>query len=883
VDLTLKKLVGRLNGVCYGALEAAAGACVNRGGEEITVEDVLVQLLEGVETDLSLLLASRGIEVADFKAGLQRELERSTPAYAGRPVFSSALVRWLEQAWLYASVELGESRVRSAALTVALRANRHWYGMTEYAECIDALPAEVSGSSDQQLLARSAEACTGDEESGSTRRPTDDATMVERFTEDFTERAHREEIDPVFGRDREVRQALDILCRRQKNNPILVGEAGVGKTAVVEGLALRIAAGDVPPNLADAHVMALDVGALQAGAGVRGEFEKRLNGLIGEIRSQTGPVILFVDEAHTLIGAGGDAGGGDAANLLKPALARGDVKVVAATTWAEYRRYFEKDAALARRFQPVHIDEPSIAETVTILRGLQRRYEEAHDVYIRDDALGATASMAARYITGRRLPDKAVDVLDTACARVQTALSSRPAPLQAMEAEKGDLERERDALARDLQHGVTTDRSRLESIANQLADLSERRDALTAAWSSEREAVDALINARRGAGAPAANDFGGRWDAGEAAPSYAEPSEEVAARRSQLDQCVGAYPLIPHEVSPDVISRVIADWTGVPVGRLIRDESRVLLRLEEYIGERVRGQGYALHRIAEQLRASKSGLTAPEAPLGVFLLAGPSGIGKTETATAVAEILFGGAHALTTINMSEFQERQSVSRLIGSPPGYVGYGEGGVLTEAVRQRPYCVVLFDEIEKANPEVLSLFYQLLDKGVVNDGEGRRIDFQNTAVFMTSNLATDAIREAVTQAPRIDQATLAEAAAASIRAHIPTALLARMTLVPFRPIPRHVLGDIVERKLDRVAERLREKYSLELDFDQKVLTYILDRSNTEDEGARNLEAIINGDVVPAMAQSLLEQGDQIEQASRCRIEVTGNKVTAKLVGAA
>lgn len=886
MDLTLKNLIGRLNPVCYAAMEAAAGACVTRGGDEILIEDVLLQILEGVETDLALLLRSRDIDVADLRTALQHELERLPQGNESRPVFSSALVRLLEQAWLYASVELGADRIRSGAIVIALRTNSQWYGMRGYADLIGRLPTDLASETDQALLQRSAEAASASSVTGETGEAVGD-DMIQRFTTDFTARAAAGEIDPVLCRDREIRQLVDILSRRQKNNPILVGEAGVGKTAVVEGLARLVAAGEVPPALTDARVVELDLGALQAGASVRGEFEKRLNGLLRELRGQPVPAILFIDEAHTLIGAGGEAGSGDAANLLKPALARGELKVLAATTWSEYRRYFEKDAALARRFQPVKLDEPTPEQAVTILRGLCGTYERAHDVYVRDDALEAAATLSARYITGRQLPDKAVDLLDTACARVNLALHATPPALEQLERRIHQLEREREAIRRDLEHAAIADTGRVAVIEDELATLRHQHDELDQAWRRERDAVQGLVALRRerrdAVNADAESEEGigerGADGAGDAAGGRDDFREQLESHRTALSELIGDESLVPHEVSPEVMSRVVSDWTGVPLGRLVHDESALLLGLQDRLRERVRGQDPALARISERIRTPKAGLTDPEAPLGVFLLVGPSGVGKTETAQAIAENLFGGSHALTTVNMSEFQEKHTISRLIGSPPGYVGYGEGGVLTEAVRQRPYSVVLFDEVEKAHPEVMSLFYQLFDKGVLSDGEGRDIDFRNTVIFLTSNLGSEQITQLSEGNPGIEQDEMVEALRATLTDHFRSALLARMEVVPYRAIPREVLAEIVHLKLARVERRLREQQGLELEIGEDLTAFILDRCTVAEAGARNVEAIINRQVLPEMARDLLARLGSDNAPSRCKVEVTDGRIVTAL----
>ncbi len=867
MDITLKNLIGRLNPVCHAAFEAAAGACIGRGGDEVTIEDVLLQLLEGVETDLALLLRQERIAPEDLRSALQRELDRLPASGERRPVFAQSLIHWLEQAWLYTSVELGGAQVRSAALCMALRADSRLLGTTAYAELIRSLPASVAQEPERSLLMQSAEA-----EATGTGQPVTGggsaAGAIEAFTNDFTARAQDAALDPVLGRDDEIRQVLDVLGRRRKNNPILVGEAGVGKTAVVEGLAQIVAAGDAPPTLTGGRVLELDLAALQAGAGVRGEFEKRLRGLLEELLQQPEPVVLFIDEAHTLIGAGGEAGSGDAANLLKPVLARGDLKVIAATTWPEYRRYFERDAALARRFQPIRVDEPTPDAAATILRGLRSTYESAHDVYIRDDALVAAAELSARYISGRQLPDKAVDLLDTACARVAMALHATPADLDRTQRRIQQLERERANLERDLEQAAIDDRSRLALLDDELETLRARAAQSEQAWRSERALVEQLVSLRQGSAETADRD------------SASDGSrEEFVRMRAQLAEATSAGALIPYEVSPDVVSRVVSDWTGIPLGRLVQDESEVLLGLQDRLAAQVRGQDDALATIGERIRIAKAGLTAGDAPLGVFLLVGPSGVGKTETAHAVAQEVFGGGHALVTVNMSEFQERHTVSRLIGSPPGYVGYGEGGVLTEAVRQRPYSAVLFDEVEKAHPDVMSLFYQLLDKGTLADGEGRVIDFRNTVVFLTSNIGSDTLAELCDQRPDCAADELVDSIRGELNAHFRPALLARMQVVPYRALPRDVLTEIVSLKLDKTVSRLREQQGVDLEFGPAVAEYVLERCTVGDAGARNVEAVINRQILPEMARDLLGQLGSANQPSRCRVDVAAGQVSTVL----
>jgi len=654
---------------------------------------------------------------------------------------------------------------------------------------------------------------------------------------------------------------IDILSRRRKNNPIVVGEAGVGKTAVVEGLALRIVEGDVPEVLRDVSILGLDMGLLQAGAGMKGEFENRLKSVINEIKASPKPIILFIDEAHTLIGAGGPAGGGDAANLLKPALARGELRTVAATTWSEYKKYVEKDPALARRFQPVKLDEPSVETTVLILRGLKKKYEEAHGVVVRDDGIEAAAELSSRYISGRQLPDKAVDLLDTSAARVKILLSAKPDVVEDKERTIQALEREKAALERDQLHGIVIEKDRLEEIHGELEQLKKELGELKERWLKEQELANQLIEIRKQL-----------YDltCGEAS----EPDRE-AELKGQIEDISGKLaevqsdsPLIRVEVDPDVVSKVVSDWTGIPLGKVMRDQARTIIDLEENLKKRIKGQDAALEVITEVIKAAKAGLKDPSQPMGVFLLVGPSGVGKTETGLAVADLLFGGERFMVTINMSEFQERHTVSRLIGSPPGYVGYGEGGVLSEGVRQRPYSLVLLDEVEKAHLDVMNLFYQVFDKGMLSDGEGRLIDFKNTVIFLTSNLATDVITELCSNGERPDYETLLAAIRPILSNHFKPALLARMNVAPFYILPPDIMKEIVCLKLDKLVSRVAETHKMKLVYAPEVVDQIAKRCTEVETGARNIDHIMNGTILPLMSREILARMSQEAMPSEVQL---------------
>ncbi|MGH7916641.1 MAG: type VI secretion system ATPase TssH, partial [Candidatus Binataceae bacterium] len=693
----LKGLVARLNPYSTRALENAAGACLSRTNYEITVEHFLSALLADARCDLNLILGKQGIEGARMQAAVNRAIEDFRTGNGAKPVFSPLLLEWVQDAWVLSSIDLGADRIRSGAMLLALLARASFFASGAYVDLLRGLNRERIMAEFFAVTRESLEAVKAAGSASAATAVDGGGTALARFCMDFTARAREGAIDPVFGRDQEIRQMIDILARRRKNNPICVGDPGVGKTAVVEGLALRVVRDDIPDFLRGVTVLGLDMGLLQAGAGVRGEFENRLKSVITEIKGSAKPIILFIDEAHTLIGAGGQAGGGDAANLLKPALARGELRTIAATTWSEYKKYFEKDAALARRFQLVKLDEPSVDTSVEILRGLKEKYEQAHGVIVRDDAIVAAADLANRYISGRQLPDKAVDLLDTSAARVRVSLTAKPDALDDCERHLESLERERHALERDRDNGQEVDGRRLEEIGQKAEELSKAAAGLRERWQTEQTAAQKVIEAR--GRVAALNGAGKERDAA---------ARELKAAAEGYARAGGGSPLLRLEVDPDVVAKVVSDWTGIPLGKVMRDQARGVLNLADNLKTRVKGQDQALDLIARVVKSAKSGLKDPAQPLGVFLLAGPSGVGKTETALAVADLLFGGEHSLVTLNMSEFQEKHTVSRLVGSPPGYVGYGEGGVLTEAVRQRPYATVLLDEAEKAHLDVLNLFY-------------------------------------------------------------------------------------------------------------------------------------------------------------------------------
>ena len=899
ITVDLKPLLWRLNPYTKNALEAAAGLCVSRTNYEVTVEHVLLTMVDDTERDFQLILRHVGVEPAHLKRELQREVEGRKTGNTGRPVFSPVLIEWISSAWLLGSVELGLGQIRSGLLIVALLADRSRFGGGRYLELLDGVNVEelrrklldiVAGSKEESAaLGLQQSKPSADGKPGAAAGISEDSA-IGRFCINVTEQARSGKIDPVFARDREMRLIVDILGRRRKNNPIAVGEPGVGKSAIVEGLALKIVEGDVPEFMQNVELLSLDIGLLQAGAGVKGEFENRLRGVIDEVKASPKPIVLFIDEAHTLIGAGGAAGGSDAANLLKPALARGELRTIAATTWSEYKKYFEKDPALTRRFQLVKLDEPSPDDAVTIMRGIRGIYEGAHGVYIRDDAVSAAAHLSARYISGRQLPDKSVDVLDTASARVKLSQSAKPAVVDDAERRIATLKRELEAVERDLASDNLTQDERVTELNDQIAKIQDDLAVLNERWTRERGLVDRVLALRAAlhaktapTAAPAASD-GAEPAATDGAEAPAEPEaaasdipsdpdeirRQIDATRAELAKVQGYDPLVHYEVTADAIAQVIADWTGVPLGSMVRDEAKNALGFAETMKTRIKGQDDAIAVIDQGIRAAKAGLNNPGAPMGVFLFVGSSGVGKTETATAVADMMFGGERFMVSINMSEFQEKHTLSRLVGSPPGYVGYGEGGVLTEAVRQRPYSVVLLDEVEKADLEVMNLFYQVFDKGTLSDGEGREIDFKNTIVFLTSNLATDIITELGMRNPKPSVEELTEAIRPTLSRHFKPALLARMQIVPFYPLRSDALGGIVRLKLNKVGARLRASQKMRFEYTDAVVEQITQRCTEVETGARNIDHIINRTLLPEISTEILQRLGDEQQSSALKVDI-------------
>jgi len=853
----ISQLLRRLNPHCAKALEAAASLCQTRLADEISVEHWLLKLLEAGNGDIPAILDHYDLDIGAVWDALLGAIEHTPRNLRGRPGLSPQLAAVLQDAWSHALnlADADETTLRSGHVLQAIVEAPHVLRAT------NAWPLlSVSGAQIQRLLPRlgsrtceNAPAVPPTESVPNTTMPdignadlapqgkttqtvarSVERDALARFAIDITQKAHDGKIDPVFGRDREIQQMVDVLARRRKNNPILVGEPGVGKTALVEGLALRVAEGTVPNVIRDVRILTLDLGLLQAGAGVKGEFEQRLKNVIDEVQASATPILLFIDEAHTLIGAGNAAGGADAANLLKPALARGELRTIAATTWSEYKEYFERDAALERRFQMIKVAEPDDEAACLMLRGLKDRYAKYHAVHIRDEALVAAVKLSRRYIPARQLPDKAVDLIDTAAARVRIGLESPPADLQRARATVAALALELATVQDDARAGIGATKTREAQVRAALIEAQTVLDSLQRRYDEELDCVRALHEQR--------------------ALASGSETDALAQAQNALQRVQGQTPLIFADVDAQAIARVLAEWTGVPVGNLVEDELQGLLTLEAQLAKRVVAQDDALAALAQSLRTAKAGLKNEHAPLGVFLLAGPSGVGKTETALALADLLFGGEAALTTINMSEYQEAHTVSQLKGSPPGYVGYGRGGVLTEAVRQRPYSVVLLDEVEKAHRDVLDMFYQVFDRGAMRDGEGREIDFRNCVILMTSNLGSAQIDELTAENPHSAQPALLEAIHSQLVAHFQPALLARFQTLVYKPLGVSALGAIVRLKLDKVAERLQRQHDVALVCDDTLIATTAELCVARESGARNVDAFLNQRVLPTLARELL-----------------------------
>jgi type VI secretion system protein VasG len=849
--IELRSLVARLNDPCRRALEAAAGLTLSRTHYNVEIEHWLLKLADGADSDVAAILRHYDADAGRLLADLNRSLDKMKTGNSRAPSLSPEVVEAAKQAWLLASVEQGLARIRSGHILWALLADETLSQHTRAASRqFEKIPADLLKRDFAAITAHSAEAASavavsetapGGTEGEGAPRPAGSGAL-DLYTVDLTARAKAGKIDPILGRDTEIRQVIDILTRRRQNNPILTGEAGVGKTAVVEGFALRIAAGDVPPPLQNVTLRSLDLGLLQAGAGVKGEFENRLKNVIQEIKASPKPIILFIDEAHTLIGAGGAAGQGDAANLLKPELARGDLRTVAATTWAEYKKYFEKDAALTRRFQVVKVEEPPESMAVAMVRGLVATLEKHHNVRVLDEAVSAAVHLSARFIPSRQLPDKAISLIDTACARVAMSQAGIPAAIEDRRRRISLIDTEVAILDREMASGS-------DHAVHKAELLDERRKA---------EAELARLNEQWEQEKALAADIAGLRSSLED-PNNPEDKDSLRAKLAEsvakLHALQGEHPLIFPVVDGQAVAEIVESWTGIPAGRMQSDEIRTVLNLRQAMEARIVGQPHALEAIAEAIRTSRAKLTDPRKPIGVFLMVGTSGTGKTETALTLADLLYGGEQNLTVINMSEFKEEHKVSLLMGSPPGYVGYGEGGVLTEAVRRRPYSVILLDEMEKAHPGVQDVFYQVFDKGMMKDGEGRDIDFKNSVIIMTSNAGTDLIAKLFADpdtAP--DAAGLAEALRPELMKFFKPAFLGRVTLVPYFPLSESVIRQIVALQLNRIRRRVWDSYRAEFEYAPELVDAIAARCTESSSGARNVEHILSRTLLPQLSAEVL-----------------------------
>jgi type VI secretion system protein VasG len=894
--LDLKNLIGKLNPQCQRALEGAAGLCLSRTNYNVEIEHWLVKLLEQPGNDLALLFRHFGVDAAKVLADLAKAIDRFKTGNARPPLLAPEVCQLAKEAWLVASVDHGQPKVRSAWLLAALMGeeslSRHAVAISDEFRKISAEQLRRDAgivferSIESELPAGEAGGGAPGEPGtpGAPGKPSSTPSL-DQFTIDLTARAKAGKIDPVLGRDAEIRQVIDILTRRRQNNPILTGEAGVGKTAVVEGFAQRIAQGDVPPSLANVALRTLDLGLLQAGAGVKGEFENRLKGVIDEVKKSPVPIILFIDEAHTLIGAGGSAGQGDAANLLKPALARGELRTIAATTWAEYKKYFEKDAALARRFQVVKVEEPSEDIAVRMIRGLVGTLEGHHGVSVLDEAVVESVRLSHRYISGRQLPDKAVSLIDTAAARVAIGHAATPPAVE-------DCQRQIDAIATTLgilrreEETGAIHGDRIKELEAERTKLMERHAALKSRWEQESKIVAEIRDIRKqlaGTGVVSAAPGTGVVSAAETSPvptptTPTPDRDQLRTRLKELEtslaQIQGEEPLLQPCVDGQAVAAVVASWTGIPVGKMLSDEIRGVLELKERLEERVVGQSHALDQIAQRIRTSRAGLTDPKRPIGVFMLAGTSGVGKTETALAIADLLYGGEQNMTIINMSEFKEEHKVSLLMGSPPGYVGYGEGGVLTEAVRRRPYSVVLLDEMEKAHPGVQDIFYQVFDKGAMKDGEGRDIDFKNTVIIMTSNAGTDTVMKLCKDPetrPEADK--LGEAIRPDLLKVFKPAFLGRVSVIPYFPLADDVLKGICELKLKAIRRRVEGNYKAKFSYAPEVVSAVVSRCHEVDSGARNIDHILTGSMLPELSARLLARMAEGQPVTDVKIVMNGD----------
>jgi type VI secretion system protein VasG len=889
MGLNLKALIGKFNDAVRSGMEAAAGLCLSRTHYDIEIEHYLTKLLDSSSNDVAAIIKHFEIDKSRLTSELARSMDKLKSGNARSPNISPTVIKMLTTAWTIGSIDFNAGQIRTGFTILALASDEELSRiMREVSKEFQKINADALRKDLMGIVALSSETTTtgvsAASSGGEQAKPVGGKTPnLDQYTVDLTGNAKKGKIDPVLGRDHEIRQIVDILTRRRQNNPILTGEAGVGKTAVVEGFALRVAHGDVPPPLKNVHIRTLDLALLQAGAGVKGEFENRLKGLIEEVKASATPIILFIDEAHTMIGAGGQAGQNDAANLLKPALARGELRTIAATTWSEYKKYFEKDAALARRFQVVKVEEPSEQQCMVMMRGLVASLEKHHNVRILDEAVYSSVRLSHRFLAGRQLPDKAVSILDTACARLALGQSATPPAIEDLTRQIDALEVQKRILDREEIVGADH-QEKLAEIADQKVSADATLAALQARWDKERDLVGRIrdlrgkLEASHSGTASASPSVPATQEAASPAPatSAAVPPPEVLKSdlqtlEAELSALQGETGLIRVCVDAQVVGEVLSAWTGIPAGKMLKDEITTVLSLQEHLGKRVIGQQHAMEIISQRVQTSRASLDDPNKPVGVFMLVGPSGVGKTETALALSDLLYGGEHNLITINMSEFQESHTVSTLKGSPPGYVGYGEGGVLTEAVRRRPYSVVLLDEVEKAHPDVLELFFQVFDKGQMEDGEGREIDFKNCIIILTSNACTDQMMKLLADpetapGPR----ALIDAIKPDLNKIFKPAFLGRMVLIPYYPVRDEALKQIIRLKLGKIQRRLLENHKIKLTYDGAFLDTVASRCTEVESGARNVDNILTNSLLPDISRKILSSMAEGEKLSTIHVGV-------------
>lgn len=878
IRIELPVLVSKLNPISKQILEECAATCMNEQYAEITVPNLLLSFLSSPLNDIRIILSEASIDVDELKTLLKENSEqtRLLDVQQNYPVFSPLLVELLQDSWLTASTEFNLNTLRSGIILYVLLGSVYRYLPNQAAKILISINRELLKQDFVAKLINSAETENTTHSKESSRVVTKSDSLLAMYAQNVTELARQGKIDPVLCRDKEIDLMIDILSRRRKNNPIVVGEAGVGKSALIEGLALRIVSENVPESMLNTELMNLDLGALQAGAAVKGEFEKRFKGIMKEVNESIKPIILFIDEAHTLIGAGNQSGGLDVSNLLKPALARGELKTIAATTWSEYKKYFEKDAALSRRFQLVKLESPSVNDAIVIMRGLRATYEEAHKVLIEEDALISVVELSERYLSGRQLPDKAIDVLDTACARVSINLTSPPKLISELSNNRHKIEMEIALLDRELLLGLSQNKDRLSELKKELKKIDKTEAKLRKDWLKQQEIVRRIIELRHSLlEKGSSNSEINKEDKNNSLSS--EENKQIAKLTSlsrELEKLQKTQVLVSPHVTQKQIATVIAEWTGVPLDKLSQNELNVITELPSYLTKEIKGQELAIKHLHKHLLTARADLRRTGRPLGAFLLVGPSGVGKTETVIQIADLLFGGKQYLTTINMSEFQEKHTVSRLIGSPPGYVGYGEGGVLTEAIRRKPYSVVLLDEVEKAHPDVLNLFYQAFDKGELADGEGRIIDCKNIVFFLTSNLGYQTIVDNADAPEKINDELYPE-----LSEFFKPALLARMEVIPYLPLPREVLKIIIDGKLTKLSNLLERRFEAKIIIDEQVKEEILNRATRAENGARILESIIDGQMLPPVSLLLLQKMSQNEEVKKIQFMIKDNKFVAKV----